>query len=79
MTGDYQPGALAKALAAQHEPVPYPPVVAETVDAQLMQQQHDAFMADLYDAMTRPIPDEPCCDMSGHPHMHVTLPPGFDV
>lgn len=32
------------------------------------------WIAELQDAMTRPIPGEPCCDMSGHPHMHVTLP-----
>jgi len=29
------------------------------------------WLAELSEAMTRPIPDEPCCDMDGHPHMHV--------
>jgi hypothetical protein len=42
MTGDYQPGALAKALAAQSEPVPYPPVIAEAVETALL-------LAEVYD------------------------------
>jgi hypothetical protein len=42
MTGDYQPGALDKALAAQREPVPYPPVIAETVETALL-------LAEVYD------------------------------
>jgi hypothetical protein len=42
MTGDYQPGALDKALAAQQEPVPYPPIIAETGEtALLLAELHD--------------------------------------
>jgi hypothetical protein len=36
VTGDYQPGALDKALAAQREPVPYPPIIEDAVNTALL-------------------------------------------
>jgi len=46
-------------------------LVATVTDEQIEERLNALFLAELSEAMTRPIPDEPCCDMSNHPHMHV--------